>query len=101
LRERFEHDEIGIDRADDKLAAQLGSIKWGIESHGRIKIESKDDMRKRGLHSRDTADAAPFLQSKRCADQCREPLRREHHRDLITKAWSTSESPPLRPPDGV
>ena len=44
-------------RQDDKLAAQLGSIKWGIDSRGRIKIESKDDMRKRGLPSPDRADA--------------------------------------------
>jgi hypothetical protein len=49
LRERFEQGEIDIDPDDDKLAAQLGSIKWGIDSPGRIKIESKDDMRKRGL----------------------------------------------------
>jgi hypothetical protein len=45
LRERFEQSEIDID--DDKLAAQLGSIKWGIDPRRRIKIESKDDMRKR------------------------------------------------------
>jgi hypothetical protein len=43
LRERFEQGEIDIDPDDDKLAAQLGSIKWGIDSRGRIKIESKDD----------------------------------------------------------
>jgi hypothetical protein len=28
------------------VAVQLGSIKWGIDSRGKIKIESKDDMRK-------------------------------------------------------
>jgi hypothetical protein len=49
LRKRFEQGEVDIDPDDDKLAAQLGSIKWGIDSRGRIKIESKDDMRKRGL----------------------------------------------------
>jgi hypothetical protein len=32
LRERFEQGEIEIDPDDDKLAAQLGSIKWGIDS---------------------------------------------------------------------
>ena len=57
LRERFEQGEIDIDPDDDKLAAQLGSIKWGIDSRGRIKIESKDDMRKRGSPSPDRADA--------------------------------------------
>jgi hypothetical protein len=52
LRELFENGEIDIDPDDDKLAAQLGSIKWGIDSRGRIKIESKDDMPKRGCHHR-------------------------------------------------
>jgi hypothetical protein len=52
MRELFENSEIDIDPDDDKLAAQLGSIKWGIDSRGRIKIESKDDMRKRGCHHR-------------------------------------------------
>ena len=57
LRERFEQGEMVIDPDDDKLAAQLGSTNWGIDSRGRIKIESKDDMRKRGLPSPDRADA--------------------------------------------
>jgi hypothetical protein len=26
------------------LAAQLGSIKWTVDSRGHIKIESKDDI---------------------------------------------------------
>jgi hypothetical protein len=54
LRELFEQGEIDIDPDDDKL----GSIKWGIDSRGRIKIESKDDMRTWGLPSPDRADTA-------------------------------------------
>jgi hypothetical protein len=57
LRERFEQGEIDIDPDDDKLAAQLRSIKWGIDSRGRIKIESKHDLRERGPPSPDRADA--------------------------------------------
>jgi hypothetical protein len=57
LREQFEQSEIDIDPDDDKLAAQLGSIRWGIDSRRRINIESKDDMRKRGLVSTDRAAA--------------------------------------------
>jgi len=56
LSERFEQGEIDIEPDDDKLAAQLGSIKWGIDSRGRIKIESKDEMGKQGLPSPDRAD---------------------------------------------
>jgi hypothetical protein len=32
LRDRFEQGGIDIDPDDDKLAAQLGSINWGIDS---------------------------------------------------------------------
>jgi hypothetical protein len=88
LRERFEQGEVDIDPDDDKLAAQLGSIKWGIDSRGRIKIESKDDMRKRGLPSPDRADAMAIALAGRAA-----PINVESHAgksitgDLMTKAW--------------
>jgi len=75
---------------DDKLAAQLGSIKWGIDSRGRIKIESKDDMRKRGLPSPDRADAMAIAFAGRANAA---PMNVESHAgesitgDLMTKAW--------------
>ena len=90
LRERFEQGEIDIDPDDDKLAAQLGSIKWGIDFRGRIKTESKDDMRKRGLPSPDRADTAAMIFSGRANAA---PMNIESHAggsikgDLITKAW--------------
>ena len=81
LRELFEQGEIDIDPDDDKLAAQLGSIKWGNDSRGRIKIESKDDMRKRGLPHRTGGHSSHdlFWQGECCADQCGESCRRKHH----------------------
>lgn len=57
LRERFEAGDMDIDPDDDDLAAQLGAIKYKITSRGQIQIESKDEMRKRGLPSPDKADA--------------------------------------------
>ena len=47
------------------LAAQLGSIKWTLDSRGRTKIESKDDMRKRGMPSPDRADTVVMVFSRR------------------------------------
>ena len=41
LRELFEQGEIDIDPDDDQLAARLGSIKWGIDSRGRIKMNRR------------------------------------------------------------
>jgi hypothetical protein len=59
LREACEAGEVDLpdETEDEDLIAQLGSIKWALDSKGRIKIESKDDMRKRGLPSPDRADA--------------------------------------------
>lgn len=56
LRERFEAGDIDIDPDDDEMAAQLGSIKYKFTSRGQIQIESKDDMKRRGLPSPDRAD---------------------------------------------
>lgn len=57
LRERFEAGDIDLDPDDDDLAAQLGSIKYKFTARGQVLIESKDDMKKRGLPSPDRADA--------------------------------------------
>jgi hypothetical protein len=57
LRQRFEDGDIDIDPADDELASQLGAIKYKYTARGQVLIESKDDMRKRGLPSPDRADA--------------------------------------------
>jgi hypothetical protein len=42
---------------DEDLMAQLGSIKWTEDIKGRIGIETKESMKKRGLPSPDRADA--------------------------------------------
>jgi len=58
FREWAEEGLIDLDPEDQTLAAQLGSVKWGVDSSGRIFVESKDDVRARGLPSPDLADAA-------------------------------------------
>ena len=57
LRERFETDEVDLDAADEDLAAQLVAMKYKRTSRGQIIIESKAEMKKRGLESPDEADA--------------------------------------------
>ncbi len=57
LREALLKGEVDLDPLDEELAAQLGSLKWHRDSKGRVVIESKDEMRKRGLPSPDRADA--------------------------------------------
>jgi hypothetical protein len=42
---------------DGELVSQLSSIKYGVTSQGRIRVESKQERKKRGLSSPDRGDA--------------------------------------------
>jgi len=42
---------------DEQLIAEMTSIRYSFSSSGKMKAESKDDMRRRGLHSPDLCDA--------------------------------------------
>ena len=64
LRKQFEDGLIDLDPDDDELAAQLGAIRYSYSSRGQIVIESKDDMRKRGMPSPDRADAVMLVCAK-------------------------------------
>lgn len=57
LRTLFEQGAIDLDPADDDLAAELSALRYNYTSRGQVVIESKDDMRKRGMPSPDRADA--------------------------------------------
>lgn len=63
LRERFEEGDIDIED-DEELMSQLSNIKYKINSRGQIQVESKEDMKKRGLPSPDRADALMFAFAK-------------------------------------
>lgn len=54
--------KVDIDLADDRLQEELQGIEYKQQTHGlgAILIESKDDMRKRGVGSPDYADAANY-----------------------------------------
>lgn len=57
MRELFRSGEIAIPN-NESLVSQLSSIRYKINSRsGKIEIESKDEMKKRGLKSPDEADS--------------------------------------------
>jgi len=61
VREMGERGDLDLPEQgeDDDLIAQLGSVKWKIQQgSGKIIIESKEEMRARGMPSPDRADAA-------------------------------------------
>lgn len=51
---------LDIDPADDDLMGQLSNIKYKINSHGQIAVESKDEMKARGVSSPDRGDALAY-----------------------------------------
>lgn len=57
LRERLEAGEVDIDPEDEDLAAQLVEIRYKRTSAGKIQIEGKDEMARRGVSSPDELDA--------------------------------------------
>jgi len=52
---------------DDELASELASPLYKYTSSGKIKIESKDEMRKRGIKSPDKADALALTMASSAA----------------------------------
>jgi hypothetical protein len=57
LRERFEHGEVDLDPEDTRTAAELTQLRYKRNSRGQIVIESKDEMKKRGVPSPNRAEA--------------------------------------------
>ena len=60
LKTRMFKAEIDLDPKDDLLFGELRRVVYEYDSKGRRKIESKDDMKKRGVKSPDFADAAIY-----------------------------------------
>jgi hypothetical protein len=59
IRQRFEDGDIAIPD-DEELLAQLTAIKYSLNSRGQIQLETKDEMRKRGMPSPDKADSLAY-----------------------------------------
>lgn len=65
LREKMHTGKIDMDGDDKKLKEELEGIQYTFSrAQNSIQIESKDDMKKRGIKSPDFADAAAYA----CAD---------------------------------
>jgi hypothetical protein len=93
FRELCEQGVIDLDPEDDILLNQLGSIKWDVDSSGRIFIESKEDMMKRGLPSPDRADAAVMSTVTNTTARdiltalATKPDTSISGRDILTRSW--------------
>jgi hypothetical protein len=57
LRKAFMEGTIAIPPDDDILASQLSTLHYKFDSKGRLQMEAKEDIRRRGGNSPDRADA--------------------------------------------
>jgi hypothetical protein len=93
VREAFQWGWIDIDPDDEDLAAQLTGIKYSINRHGQIAVESKDDMKKRKMPSPDRADALVYSWVYGGEGSAYVEVPPETHRggsitgDLLTSEW--------------
>lgn len=71
---------------DSGLIAELSSVRYGFTSAGKLKVESKDDMKRRGMRSPDIADS--FVITFAADD--RQRMRNENDRHRRKSAPSTS-----------
>jgi hypothetical protein len=60
LREQMLTGLIDIDPEDKQLFEEMMALRYKFHSTGSIQIESKDDMRSRGMKSPDSLDAAVY-----------------------------------------
>jgi hypothetical protein len=96
MRQAFIDGLIDLDPDDDELAGQLGALRLEHDSAGRIKLESKDSMRARGVASPDHADAVAMTFATGAwlpvpevsdLDRMREQIRRAEARAAADARW--------------
>ena len=60
LRDDMVLGRIDLDPKDEKLFTELSGIQYDEDNKGRLKIESKKEMKSRGMKSPDHADACMY-----------------------------------------
>lgn len=83
-----EDGRLDLDPEDEEMIAQLTSVRYKINSHGQIQVESKDEMKARHLNSPDRGDAAVYsLVPTKGPDQMMPNLDLMITGDILLKKW--------------
>lgn len=88
LREEFEKGIISIPN-DAILIAELTTIKFEERPDGKIQIESKRDMKKRGIESPNRADALMLTEYFGVDLTRKMQLQKKKKKDLVGSSWRT------------
>jgi phage terminase large subunit len=96
LRERFQEGQIsGL--IDELATAQLASIRYEINPRGLVEIESKDEMRKRGVKSPDRAEAIMLAFADRTPGMLAYVRQKAQHQQAVEAAIRDGKPPPEDP----
>lgn len=79
---------------NNEMVGQLTARKYAINSSGKIKLESKDDMKKRGVKSPDIADAITLSCYPVDTEKLFHPGRRRHKTCPNANAQTTAADTP-------
>lgn len=60
LRDLLRDGLAALDPEDEELAEQLTNVRYDVDKRGRLRVESKEHMRSRGVSSPDAADCAVY-----------------------------------------
>jgi hypothetical protein len=86
VREEFQQGIVKIPNRPE-LMNECNTIKWAIQPSGKIKIESKKDMKKRGLSSPNFLDSYALARHvRRMLDR---PFNTRHHKRHRRGTWAT------------
>lgn len=87
FREAMEKGLIDLDPADEDLAAELGKPKWWVNPNGKIQVESKEEMKKRGVKSPNRADAAimSWISARDSFDLINQRFKKSIAGDILTR----------------
>lgn len=86
LREMLKRDEYDLP-PDDKLIGDLTAPKWKLMSGGKIKVEEKEEIKKRLKRSTDDGDAVVMVAMKRNLGGADDDLEGFGHVDDFTSKW--------------
>lgn len=82
---------IDLDPEDGRLAAQLQTPRWWLDSRGRTHVETKKEMAKRGVVSPDAADAVIMAALDAPVDVVSAAAAMEHARLVNARAKTPEE----------
>ncbi len=90
LRKRYERGGIAMQVLDPKTDQQLSQMTYSITNEGKIRVETKEEMRNRGLTSPDRADTIMYTFA--FSEELPNPKLQPDSQFVVTAGYATDRS---------